>query len=121
MKGKIHNQSLVYQQITNFIEEGILDGTYTAHMQVPSTNEMSQVFCINPATAAKGVNQLVDEGLLYKKRGIGMFVEEDARERLLASRRQMFQEQELQIFVKQAQMLQFEKTEILEMIAESLE
>ena len=60
---------------------------YPEETQVPSTNEFAAFHRINPATAGKGVNLLVDEGILYKKRGIGMFVADGARERLVAKRR----------------------------------
>ena len=74
MKGMLNDQSLIYQQIAQLLEYGILRGEYPEDSQVPSTNELARAFNINPATAAKGINRLVDEGLLYKRRGIGMFV-----------------------------------------------
>lgn len=116
MKGILNNQSLIYQQITQLIEDGIMNGEYKAHEQVPSTNEISRVFNINPATAAKGVNHLVDEGLLYKKRGIGMFVAEDAPEILLKNRREAFTTEEAAAFIKKAKQLKFTKEEVLAML-----
>lgn len=116
MKGILNNQSLIYQQITQLIEEGIMSGEYKAHEQVPSTNEISRVFNINPATAAKGVNHLVDEGLLYKKRGIGMFVAEDAQELLLKNRRDIFVEEDAVAFIRKAKQLKFTKEEVLAML-----
>lgn len=113
MKGILNNQSLIYQQITELIEEGIISGEYTANEQVPSTNEISRVFNINPATAAKGVNHLVDEGLLYKKRGIGMFVAEDAQSILLKNRRETFANEDAKAFIKKAKKLNFTKEEVL--------
>lgn len=74
MKGILNDQNLIYQQIAQLLEDGILRGDYPADTPVPSTNELARAFNINPATAAKGVNRLVDEGLLYKRRGVGMFV-----------------------------------------------
>src|SRR5262249_3823626 len=68
------------------IEDSVLDGTLAADAQVPSTNELAAFHRINPATAAKGINQLVSDGILYKKRGIGMFVADDARRRVLDRR-----------------------------------
>ena len=55
-----------------------------------STTQYATTFRINPATAAKAFAQLVDEGVLYKRRGVGMFVTEGAREQLLAERRESF-------------------------------
>ena len=63
--------------------------------QVPSTTELSKFYKINPATAAKGINLLVDKDILYKKRGIGMFVKEGAKERIQQSRKNCFYEKVL--------------------------
>ena len=54
---------------------------------MPSTNELARTLCINPATGAKGLNLLVEEGILYKRRGLGMFVSEGAADRIRAKRR----------------------------------
>ncbi|MEY9859474.1 GntR family transcriptional regulator [Catenulispora sp. GAS73] len=80
----------LFQQIAEQIEDSVLDGTLAADTQVPSTNELAAFHRINPATAAKGINQLVSDGILYKKRGIGMFVAGDARQRVLDRRREAF-------------------------------
>ena len=80
----------IFLQIAQQIENDIVDGTLAEESQVPSTNEFAAFHRINPATAGKGVNLLVDEGVLYKKRGIGMFVATGARNRLIAARRTQF-------------------------------
>ncbi len=108
----LNNQSLIYQQIAALIEDGILRGEYAEGEQVPSTNEISRVFNVNPATAAKGINQLVDQGLLYKKRGIGMFVAEGAHDALLQSRRAAFYQHDAAAFVDQAKKLGVSKEEL---------
>ena len=64
----------IFQQIAEQLEEAILSGAYPEESQVPSITEYSVQYRINPATALKGINLLVDAGLLYKKRGVGMFV-----------------------------------------------
>ena len=76
----------IFVQIAEQIENDILEGTLPEESQVPSTNDFAAFYRINPATAGKGVNRLVDEGLLYKKRGIGMFVATGARAHLLERR-----------------------------------
>ena len=73
----------IYLQIAEMIETDILRDILLEEERVPSTNELAKLYAINPATAAKGVNILVDEGILYKKRGIGMFVAEGAKENIL--------------------------------------
>jgi GntR family transcriptional regulator len=82
--------SPIYLQVAGLVESQIIDGTLAAGDQVPSTNEFAAFHRINPATAAKGVNLLVSKGILYKRRGIGMFVADTARDQLLAERREHF-------------------------------
>jgi GntR family transcriptional regulator len=84
------DRSPIYVQIANGIKDEVLSGTLKEDEQVMSTNQYAAFYQINPATAAKGFAQLVDEGVLYKKRGIGMFVSPDARERLRSQRRERF-------------------------------
>ncbi len=80
----------VYRQIADQIRDAVLSGALAEEEQVMSTTQYATTFRINPATAAKAFAQLVDEGLLYKRRGVGMFVAPGARARLLAERRQSF-------------------------------
>ncbi|WP_051298058.1 GntR family transcriptional regulator [Brevibacterium album] len=80
----------LFQQIAEAIEDSIVDGSLGEEEKAPSTNELAAFHRINPATAAKGVASLTDRGILYKRRGIGMFVAAGARERLLAERRESF-------------------------------
>lgn len=77
----------IFEQIAEQLENEIVDGTLADGDQVPSTNELAAFHRINPATAAKGVNQLVSDGILTKRRGIGMFVAPGARDRLRERRR----------------------------------
>ncbi|MFT3715958.1 MAG: GntR family transcriptional regulator [Gordonia sp. (in: high G+C Gram-positive bacteria)] len=80
----------LFQQIADSVADSIVDGSLPEETRAPSTNELAAFYRINPATAAKGINLLVDEGVLYKRRGIGMFVATGARELLLAQRRNAF-------------------------------
>lgn len=80
----------IFLQIAQTVEDAVLDGSLPEESQAPSTNELAAFHRINPATAAKGVNLLVDKGVLYKRRGIGMFVAAGARDLLLAERRAAF-------------------------------
>lgn len=83
----------LFLQIAEQVESSIVDGSLPEESQVPSTNELAAFHRINPATAAKGVNQLVADGVLYKRRGIGMFVAAGARAQLLERRREDFARQ----------------------------
>ncbi|GAA2980229.1 DNA-binding transcriptional regulator YhcF (GntR family) [Microbacterium terrae] len=80
----------LFLQIAESVEDSIVDGTLAEEAQAPSTNELAAFHRINPATAAKGVAVLVEKNVVYKRRGIGMFVAPGARERLLAERRAAF-------------------------------
>lgn len=95
----------IFQQIAEQIENDIIAGLLPEETQVPSTNEFAAFHRINPATAGKGVNLLVDTGILYKKRGIGMFVAAGSRDRLVAERRERFREQFVQPLLIEAEKL----------------
>src|SRR6266496_786143 len=69
----------IFVQIAERIETDMIAGELAEEAQVPSTNQFASFYQINPATAAKGVNLLVDQGMLYKKRGLGMYVAPGAR------------------------------------------
>ena len=95
----------IFQQIAEQLEEAILSGAYPEESQVPSITEYSVQYRINPATALKGINLLVDAGLLYKKRGVGMFVSPGAREQLRRQRRERFYQDFVQRMVREARNL----------------
>jgi GntR family transcriptional regulator len=82
----------LFAQVAERLAAEIADGGLAEGERVPSTNELAAFYRINPATAAKGINLLADDGLLEKRRGIGMFVAAGARQRLLAQRREQFVE-----------------------------
>jgi GntR family transcriptional regulator len=106
----------IFVQIAEQIEDDIIDGVYPAETQVPSTNEFAAFHRINPATAGKGMGLLVDEGILYKKRGIGMFVTEGARERLVAKRRDAFPNEYLRPLLTEAAKLGIDSDQLTRMI-----
>ena len=72
MREELNEKDLIYLQIAKMLEDDILREVYREEEGVPSTNELARGYSINPATAAKGLNLLVDAGVLYKRRGIGM-------------------------------------------------
>ncbi|WP_414944986.1 GntR family transcriptional regulator [Amycolatopsis sp. cmx-11-32] len=95
----------LFVQIAEQIADDIAEGSLAEGERVPSTNELAAFYRINPATAAKGINVLADDGLLEKRRGIGMFVTDGAREKLLTDRRKRFAEQYLEPMLVEARRL----------------
>ena len=112
----IDDSSPIFIQIAERIENDIIEGNLPEETQVPSTNQFAAYYQINPATAAKGVNLLVEQGILYKKRGIGMFVAEHSREKLMEKRREQFFEQYVVTMVQEAQKLGITMQQLTEMI-----
>ena len=106
----------IFQQIAEQIENDIISGVLPEETQVPSTNEFAAFHRINPATAGKGVNLLVDTGILYKKRGIGMFVAQGARARLLGQRQDQFRESYVVPLITEAEKLGITPGELSTMI-----
>ncbi|MGN8553227.1 UNVERIFIED_CONTAM: GntR family transcriptional regulator [Microbacterium sp. SLM126] len=95
----------LFLQIAESVEDSIVDGSLAEESQAPSTNELAAFYRINPATAAKGVAMLVDKDVLYKRRGIGMFVAPGARRRLLDERRAAFAERYIDPLLAEARTL----------------
>jgi DNA-binding transcriptional regulator YhcF (GntR family) len=106
----------IFLQIAEQIENDIISGSLPEESQVPSTNEFAAFYRINPATAGKGVNLLVDSGVLYKKRGIGMFVAEGARAAIVATRRDHFQSEYVRPLVAEAAKLGISQAQLADMI-----
>jgi DNA-binding transcriptional regulator YhcF (GntR family) len=106
----------IFVQIAERIENDIIAGELDEEAQVPSTNQFASFYQINPATAAKGVNLLVDQGILYKKRGLGMYVASGARARLLEKRREQFYEQYVVTMIREAEKLSITQEQLADMI-----
>lgn len=95
----------IYLQIADRVRGDILDGSLQEEEQVMSTTQYATTFRINPATAAKAFAELVDEGVLYKRRGVGMFVAPGARDQLLADRRARFFAEAVEPLAREARVL----------------
>lgn len=106
----------IYIQIREKIEDQIINNQIKEGGQAPSTNQLVEFYKINHATVSKGVNQLVDEGILYRKRGIGMFVAEGARATLVQNRKKAFLDDYVVGLVQEAEKLGITEQEIVEKI-----
>lgn len=111
----------IYLQISEMIEDEILRDILREEEQVPSTTELSKFYKINPATAAKGINLLVDKDILYKKRGIGMFVQVGAKERIMDARKKSFKETYVKKIISEAKLIGISKNDLKKLIDEVAE
>lgn len=116
MKFDFKSEKPLYLQLKEQIEDAILNGAFAEESQVPSTTEVSVTYQINPATALKGMNLLVEENILYKKRGLGLFVSPQAISKLKQKRSRAFYENYVIAMLEEARKLQISKEEIMEMI-----
>ena len=106
----------LYQRVTRTLEDDILSGIIREGEPVPSTNQYAAFFRINPATAAKGVGQLAERGLLLHKRGLGMFVEAGAREKLIRTRKASFRDTYLDPMLAEAKRLGISRKDLVAMV-----
>jgi GntR family transcriptional regulator len=106
----------IFLQIAEQLENSIIDGSLAEEDQVPSTNELAAFHRINPATALKGVSYLADQGILYKRRGIGMFVAAGARAKLRDRRRDQFADQFVRPLLDEALKLGIDTDEVKSML-----
>ncbi len=106
----------IFIQIAEWIEDAILSGAFPEETQIPSITEFSVNYRINPATALKGINILVEEGIIYKKRGIGMFVAAGAVEKLKEKRKEQFYDNFIRKLVDEAKRLEISKDEVINML-----
>jgi GntR family transcriptional regulator len=109
----------LFVQVADRLAGEIADGGVAEGERVPSTNELAAFYRINPATAAKGINMLADDGLLEKRRGIGMFVATGARQRLLARRRSQFASRYIDPLLTEAARLGIGADELATLIKEA--
>ncbi len=116
MDAVIDDAGPIFRQVADEIENAIVDGSLAEEAQAPSSNELAAFHRINPATAAKGLNQLVTDGVLYKRRGVGMFVAPGARDQLLKRRRSEFADQYVRPLLAEAAKLGIPAGELAAMI-----
>lgn len=106
----------IFRQVAELVERAIVDGSMAEDTQVPSTNELAAFHRINPATAAKGLQQLAADGILTKRRGIGMFVVPGAREKIIQRRRDEFVAQYVRPLLSEASTLGIDRGLLVRLI-----
>ena len=108
----------LFMQVAQWLEEEILKGHIKEEEQIPSTNQFAALYKINPATARKGFTLLTDEGILYKKRGIGMFVATGAKEKIRNRAKERFLNESLKTLLEEAKRLGMTKQDVIHMLNE---
>lgn len=121
MKINMNSDKPIFLQISEELEDAIFIGAFAEETQIPSTTEISTLFKINPATVLKGMNILVNDGLIYKKRGVGMFVADGALEKIKQKRHNSFYENYIYNLVNEAKKLNLTKKDVLEMLERGFE
>ena len=107
----------IYLQIAEQIEDAILTEAFPEETQIPSTTEISVTYKMNPATALKGINLLVDAGTVYKKRGLGMFVARGAKKKSREKRKQEFYNRYIVSLLEEAGKLGISRRELAAMLS----
>jgi GntR family transcriptional regulator len=110
----------IYIQISEWLETEILNGSFEGDQKIYSQYQLAEIFNINPATAAKGLNILAEEKILYKKRGLGMFVSSTAQKMILNKRKNQTLKRLVSEIVMEAERLNVSKDELIEMIKEEI-
>lgn len=106
----------IYVQIAEWLENEILEGALSADEKVYSQYQLAEMFNINPATAGKGITLLLEKELVYQRRGLGTFVREHARAKLLAERTEFILEKKIKNLLKEAERLQINYDQLLQLI-----
>jgi GntR family transcriptional regulator len=106
----------IYRQLRDLVVQRILDGSFAEGEAVPSVRQVASDYNINHLTVAKAYQELVDEGLLEKRRGLGMFVLSGAREALTSNEKQKFLEEELPAFIERVQRLGLDIDTVTELL-----
>ena len=113
---KLDGDKPIFIQLAEGLEDAILSGAYQEETQIPSTTEISVGYKINPATALKGINILVDDEIVYKKRGLGMFVTKGATQKIMEKRKETYYENYVIPLIAEAGKIGLTKDDLIKMI-----
>ncbi len=121
MKIDAGSEKPIFVQIAEQIEDSVFTGVFQEEEKIPSTNEIAVLLNINPHTVLKGMNRLVEEGIIYKKRGLGMFVQAGAVEKIRTKRRDAFFQQYVASMIQEAEKLGMTKDQVIAMVERGYE
>jgi DNA-binding transcriptional regulator YhcF (GntR family) len=100
------------------VENDIIAETYRTDEIIISTTQISRLYNVNPTTAVKAISRLTEDGILYKKPGIGMCVAAGAREKIMERRKKLFLESTVDAFLSEARTLNISAKELIKLIHE---
>ena len=106
----------IFAQLMEIIENDIITGVYAVDDIIISTTQISKLYSVNPTTAVKAIGRLTDDGILYKKPGIGMCVAEGARERIISRRKENFLGDTVDKLLAEAKTLGIPSNELIRVI-----
>ncbi|HIX92945.1 MAG TPA: GntR family transcriptional regulator [Firmicutes bacterium] len=115
---EFNDEKAIFVQIAEAIENDIVRGIIDEDERAPSTNELAARYEINPNTAAKSLTLLTNDGILYKKRGVGMFVSPGARAVIIEKRKKRFNDEYLLPLLREARLLGLDRDELCRMLDE---
>ncbi|HIS55414.1 MAG: GntR family transcriptional regulator [Lachnospiraceae bacterium] len=121
MKIDAGSEKPIFVQIAEQIEDSVFTGVFQEEEKIPSTNEIAVLLNINPHTVLKGMNRLVEEGIIYKRRGLGMFVQAGAVEKIRTKRRDAFFQQYVASMIQEAEKLGMTKDQVIAMVERGYE
>jgi GntR family transcriptional regulator len=116
MQLQIHGDKPIFLQLAEELEDCILRVVFPEETQIPSTTELAVSLRLNPATTNRAVNLLVSEDVIYKKRGIGMFVCTGARGVIAAKRQSAFYESYVVPLIAESHKLGISGADLISMI-----
>lgn len=118
MKFTFTGDKPIYLQIAQQLEDAVFLGIYPEESQIPSTTELSVSLSINPATVLKGMNLLVEEDIIYKKRGLGMFVKSGAKAKIKKKRNKDFYKNYILPMLSEAEKLGLSDEDVISLLKE---
>jgi GntR family transcriptional regulator len=106
----------IYRQLRELVVERIMDGSFVEGEAIPSVRQVAADYQVNHLTVGKAYQELVELGLLQKRRGLGMYVTEGARSALTRQEQQQFIDEELPAFAERARMLGLDLDKVVELL-----
>jgi DNA-binding transcriptional regulator YhcF (GntR family) len=116
----LNTEKPVFVQIIEMIEDDILSGVYNVNDLIISTPQISKLLSVNPTTAQRAIGVLTDRGIIYKKRGVGMAVTAEARDKILAARKKAFFDNTVSEFIDSARKIGITDEELIKLLKENL-